>query len=118
MGSLPEIDLSKAMEAVDGDSELLKELVAMFIDDYPRQMEEIQNAIEEKNSDCLTRTAHSLKGAVGNFGAKKQYDLAYQLEMIGKEERMNDAIEAYYQLENEMESLGQYFSTPEWEQNL
>ena len=49
--------------------------------------------------------AHSLKGSVGNFGAKRAYDAAYQLEKLGKEEKMGDAAVALTKLEKEFKTL-------------
>jgi HPt (histidine-containing phosphotransfer) domain-containing protein len=65
----------------------------------------------------VERTAHSLKGNVGIFGARKAFDLAYELETRGREARLDGAKEVVERLENELLKLKRYFSTPGWEQN-
>jgi HPt (histidine-containing phosphotransfer) domain-containing protein len=40
------------------------------------------------DAGILEREAHSLKGAVGNFGAKEAYEVAHHLEKLGKEGEM------------------------------
>ncbi len=51
---------------------------------------------------ALERTAHSLKGSIGNFGAKRSFDAAYRLEKLGKEGKMDESKEAFKELEKEL----------------
>ena len=111
-------DLSKVMDTVDGDKELLKELVGDFLKEYPKQLDELREVIERGDSQQLARSAHSFKGAVGNFGVKSAYDLAYQLETLGGESRMDTAITVFKKLEKEMVQVRSFFSMPDWENNL
>jgi CheY-like chemotaxis protein/HPt (histidine-containing phosphotransfer) domain-containing protein len=111
------IDLSQAMDAVDGDKELLKELACEFIEDVPQQLGEIRSVIKKGDAHQLERKAHSFKGAVGNFGAKTAWELAYRLENLGRESRVRGAIGVYNRLEMEMAKFKLFFSNQEWEKN-
>ena len=99
------IDRECAMELVDGDRELLKEMVEIFLDDCPKLLNNIRNAIEEQNSDLLEREAHSIKGAVGVFFAGQATETAFRLEKIGNSGELSMAEEAYRELEREIERL-------------
>ena len=57
------LDLSRALRWVDGDRELLVELVDVLIEDYPRRMDALRSAIQSGDSAIARDTAHSLKGA-------------------------------------------------------
>jgi CheY-like chemotaxis protein len=113
--SVGAVDLTKAMDTVDGDKELLKELVGDFLKEMPQHLEELQGVIDRGDAGQVERKAHSLKGNVGIFGAKVAYDLAYDLENRGKESRLEGAEDVFSRLEEEMMKLKVFFSKPEWE---
>ena len=113
-----EMDLSRAMEAVDGDAELLKELLDEFIEEIPNQLAELRAVLAEKDADQVERKAHSLKGAIGNFGASSVVDLAFELESRGREGHLDGADLVLDKLEHELNQFKMFFSTPEWESAL
>ena len=67
-------DMAAALERVDGDLELMKELAGLFLGECPRRMAEIRQAIDVRDGPALQRAAHYLKGSVGNFGARRAFD--------------------------------------------
>ena len=88
-----------------GTLNLLKEIIEIFLDDHPNQMKQIQEGISSGDAVVLEHAAHSLKGSVGNFAAKRTYDAAYRLEVRGREENLEEANEALGDLEKEIEGL-------------
>ncbi len=93
-------NLSSAMETVLGNEDLFREIAGMFIESWPDYIARIKEGITGNDAGLLEREAHSLKGAVGNFGAKKVYEAAYCLEKLGKEGTMATAQEALSNLES------------------
>jgi signal transduction histidine kinase/DNA-binding response OmpR family regulator len=81
------------MTRVDGDVELLQEIVQLFLADYPNQISNLHRAISERDNQMLVRAAHSLKGSVSNFAAKAAYELAHRLETIGRANELSSADE-------------------------
>ena len=80
-----DFDMAVALERVDGDSELLKELATLFLCDCPRWMAEIRQAIDQHDASKLHQAAHTLKGSVGNFGARAAFLAASRLETDGRD---------------------------------
>jgi HPt (histidine-containing phosphotransfer) domain-containing protein len=80
-------DMAAALERVDGDRELLKELAGLFLGECPQRMGEIRQAIYQKDGPRLQRAAHYLKGSVGNLGAHQAYEAAARLELAGRDLR-------------------------------
>lgn len=99
------LDKDEVMERVDGDIELLMDMVELFIADCPKLMSNIKNAIIQKDCNELKRGAHTLKGSVSNFSANYVYEIALELEVMGRNNDMSDAEEAYTNLEREIERL-------------
>lgn len=77
------IDRKQLMERVDGDFELLKELLTVFVEEFPAQLKEIEEAILCNNSEKLHRSAHRLKGALGNLAAEEAYETSMTMETYG-----------------------------------
>lgn len=98
-------DLSKALEVVDGDKDLFKEIVNLFLENLPDSIAQIREAIANSYSNALDKAAHSLKGSVGNFGTKRAFEAAYRLELMGKEGKLVEADAALSELEKELKDL-------------
>jgi HPt (histidine-containing phosphotransfer) domain-containing protein len=98
-------DRMQALVCVDGDRELLREVVTIFWDESPHLLAGIEAAIISGDADALERTAHRLKGSVGNFGARTAGDLARKLEAMGKTGNLAGAGEASARLREALERL-------------
>ena len=56
------LDLALALEEVDGDEELLREMAQVFLEDHPRLMATLREAVAACDPERLRRAAHTLKG--------------------------------------------------------
>jgi CheY-like chemotaxis protein/HPt (histidine-containing phosphotransfer) domain-containing protein len=105
------INKAAILARVDGDLELLRELVELFLRDHPRRLDEIREAVAQGLTVDLERAAHALKGSVGNFGAKDAVEAARRLETMGRDDELSSsggqarAEQAYAQLEAELTRL-------------
>ena len=91
------LDRALALSRVGGDAELLKEIAALFIEDYPNVLAELRAAAARADAHGVERAAHGLKGSVANFGAQAAVDAAFQLEQMGRAgdlSRVREAIDA------------------------
>jgi CheY-like chemotaxis protein len=72
------------LERVEGDQELLAEIINLFVDDAPRLMEAMRGALQQGDMTVLERSAHSMKGAASNLSANLTAAAAMQLEKDAK----------------------------------
>jgi HPt (histidine-containing phosphotransfer) domain-containing protein len=77
----------------------------MFVADYPKMLEEMENAINTQDAPTLQRTAHALKGMVGNFQIETAVRKAYALEKMGTTAAFGQAAETFRQLADELATL-------------
>ena len=98
-------DRDAALERMDGDVELMKELVGLFLDECPQRMAEIREALTRRDATKLRQAAHTLKGSVGNFGAREAFEGARRLETIAQEQDWEHAEEAWAALEAAIDRL-------------
>jgi len=102
---LQQLDESLALSRVGGDVELLKEVVELFLDDYPSTVEKIKDAVASRNALALEHAAHSLKGSVSTFGAARAFEAAFTLEKQGRSGDLTGAQDGLHQLEQALEAL-------------
>jgi signal transduction histidine kinase/DNA-binding response OmpR family regulator len=74
----------QVLARVGGDRELLAEISRLFVDDAPRHLQNIREALDARNAESLRRAAHGLKGAAANFDADGVVSAARALEEIGR----------------------------------
>jgi signal transduction histidine kinase/sensor domain CHASE-containing protein/DNA-binding response OmpR family regulator len=73
-------DRQSALERLDGDENLLRELVTLFLKDAPQHLTEVETALRAGDLERVARVAHTMKGAIGNFGTTDAYDAVVRLE--------------------------------------
>jgi two-component system, sensor histidine kinase and response regulator len=98
-------DIASAMLQVDGDIELLGELTEMFIDDSRNRMNELRQAITQRDGQGIERIAHCIKGALSIFQARPSVDAAERVEIIGRSRELDSSEAAFTALEVEMNRL-------------
>jgi PAS domain S-box-containing protein len=108
------LDLAALLTQVDGNRELMSELVAIFVQDYPRQLERLKRAVGEKDARGVARAAHSLKGSASNLAAAGVVAAARRLEVMGQAEDLAGAGQALQELEVELASLRVFCEQPGW----
>ena len=98
-------DRSLALSRVGGDAELLKEIACIFLEDYPRTLLQLHEAVEHGDAKALERSAHGLKGSVANFGARAAVDAALQLEQLGRTQQLAEVAHVLHSLELALAAL-------------
>src|SRR5262249_15841529 len=101
----PVLDTDELMQSVDGDLELMREIVAVFLDELPRMRSRIHDALELEDAEALSAAAHALKGAVGNLGASAAFEAAGRVEELGRVQDLSSSREAHESLRTELERL-------------
>jgi len=80
----PVFDVGAVLDSLEGDSDLLRDIVVIFLAQFPKHMESIREAISNRDPDLLQRASHALKGAAANLLAQGVVQAASKLEGIGR----------------------------------
>lgn len=72
-------------------SDFLGEMIDTFLVDAPQQILAIQAALSSGDVESFRRAAHSLKSNAASFGADRLAELAYELELLGRQNQLGDA---------------------------
>jgi len=78
------LDLSAAMINMDGDVELLQEIMEIFLETAEQQLQSIGEGIKAGDVGQVATEAHGMKGGASNFCASKFVDSALALEKLAK----------------------------------
>jgi CheY-like chemotaxis protein/HPt (histidine-containing phosphotransfer) domain-containing protein len=90
------------LERVDGDANLLRYIVELFLEELPRLLADVRDAVAGGDSEALERAAHKLRGSAGNFDAAAVGEAALRLETMAREGNTGEAAEAVAALEYEV----------------
>ena len=84
MEELQIVNKAAALERLDGDDDLYNEVIEVFFEDTPIQLDKLHKALAEKVISEVTRLSHSLKSAAGNIGAERLSAICYKAEKSAK----------------------------------
>ena len=110
----PVFDFSNTLNNLDGDQELLKDLVFLFIEDAPNHLNALKTAISEASIDNIKHHAHTLKGASANIGARQMQEQAVKLEQAAAEQDLATASTHVTTLHTQFDELVQAASGLDW----
>jgi HPt (histidine-containing phosphotransfer) domain-containing protein len=99
---LPRCEPEAAIARLEGDEELYGELVEQLFADSVAMLQKLDLAIGAGNSAQVHYLAHSFKGQSATCGATAVADLAFELELLGREERLENAPLLYAKLDAAM----------------
>lgn len=100
--------LQHLLATVEGDWQLLREVMDIYFTDAPVQMDRIRQAIDHNDPLEVREAAHSLKGATGAFGKDNiVFSLAFSLEEMGQSGRLEHAEDRYQHLTKALTSMEQ-----------
>jgi signal transduction histidine kinase/CheY-like chemotaxis protein/HPt (histidine-containing phosphotransfer) domain-containing protein len=104
--------LSTVLNRFDGETDLVRELLGLFLEDYPNHLAEIRDAASAGDASRLHRAAHTLKGALGNFCQPAVLEPVQDLETLACSNAWGNVYSAVDRLEEVLDRFVQ--QTSEW----
>ncbi len=102
-------DQAAFLDRVSGDKELAREVLQLFLEDFPRQIEVLREALARSEAELVRRQAHTIKGASGNIGALALQGIALRFEKAADGEAeglVREMEEAFMELKETLKRLG------------
>ncbi|MEB0139223.1 MULTISPECIES: response regulator [unclassified Undibacterium] len=104
-GALHDRDFDYRQALLGADEEIVKIIGQSFLDVCDQYISELADAIASHDAELLHRSAHTMKGVVGNFQAQPMESLAQVLENRGKQSDFSDVAALLADLSAELEHL-------------
>lgn len=102
--------LDTLLQNLDGDADSLAELIATYLEDAPRQVEALQQAISSGTSGTVERIAHTLKGTSSAFGATILCQTCQKLERSSAAGDLNGAVVSLQEIKAELPRVHSFLS--------
>jgi PAS domain S-box-containing protein len=99
------VDWAAALEHLGGDPGLLRDLIGLFLAEYPEWLAQARRAAAAGDAAALKRAAHNLKGSMAHFGAHEAFEAARKLEIMGRDGILGGAVEACAELTRQLERV-------------
>ncbi|MYN02000.1 response regulator [Pseudoduganella sp. DS3] len=100
------LDAIRALSAGQGDA-LLHRVLRAFLQDTPRQLAALRDAIGASDPDTIRKIAHSQKSSAANVGADALAGLFKSMEQLGRAGQTQGTTDLLAQLEREFQSVRQ-----------
>ncbi len=94
----------RQLEAMTGQS-LVRELLGRFLEEAPRAVERLREALGRGDLPTFTFVAHSLKGSSSQFGALRLAALSAELERRGRSATLDGTARVLADVESEVRRL-------------
>jgi HPt (histidine-containing phosphotransfer) domain-containing protein len=113
MNPPPVIDLPtfEALKEAMG-ADYINELVQAYFEETPQLLSKLQQALAKQDCEAFRQAAHSIKSTSNSFGALQFGGLAKELEMMGREAKLDGAagkvetlVEDYGLVQKKLEEL-------------
>ncbi len=88
------IDLAELLARVENDRELMRDLLLIFKEEFPRHLQALRDAVASMNGERVAAEAHSLKGMLSNLAAGPAAGAAARLEQLGRNREVSEFREA------------------------
>jgi CheY-like chemotaxis protein/nitrogen-specific signal transduction histidine kinase/HPt (histidine-containing phosphotransfer) domain-containing protein len=104
-GAVPDTNQQVLNAHFHADKELEFEVVQAFLEEAPRLINRLEQALTESDSAALCDGAHALKGAAAQIGAAAVVEAAKALEMMGRTGDLSKSKQMFAQLVQETDRL-------------
>jgi HPt (histidine-containing phosphotransfer) domain-containing protein len=78
-------DCGELFERVDNDCELLRDIIGIFKQEFPRLLQTLEDAVQAQDTKRVAIVAHTLKGMLSNLAASQAAATAARLEQLGRQ---------------------------------
>lgn len=95
----PEAIANLQLLGEEGDNSFLREILTIYLEDVPKRLGELKQAVASEDQPVFTRSAHTIKGSSANVGAREMQELAATLEERSRVEPIASLFPAIAELE-------------------
>jgi len=94
-------DVNPILSKFNHDMEFYCELAEIFLLDAPQQLDSLEKSLKKKDAEGVEKHAHKLKGASGNFGLERLYELFSELQRCGNQKNLDEAFSIFSEVTDE-----------------
>ncbi len=100
-------DRKTFLERLGGDEALMGDLLEIFLDDTPNQINALYEAVENKSAKDIRIQAHTIKGSAANIGAPALKEAALNMENSARNGDIANAVSLFLAVKKAYSKLEQ-----------
>jgi HPt (histidine-containing phosphotransfer) domain-containing protein len=100
-----QLDHDELVEQLGGDLDMAKELVSLFLGEWPGEFEKVRRGVDSGAVEEVRIAAHTLKGVIGNFSRGPSMHTAGKLEAIARSGSLAGTAELVTALDRQLRAL-------------
>jgi CheY-like chemotaxis protein/HPt (histidine-containing phosphotransfer) domain-containing protein len=101
-------DLMKLLRGLKGDEELLRSIIAKFLETWPWRVAELHGALRDRDGEAVSTAAHALRGSVTLVGAVAAGERLEELENLGESGELSGAPGVMEELEGALARVTEF----------
>ena len=102
------MDMKAYTETKEIMGEVFYDLIATFLEFMPAQVEELERAIQQKDTEQIFAIAHRIKSSSSSIGANGMAAQAQQIELKGRDGETDGTAELFEELVNKYTRVSQF----------
>jgi|SRR5579872_3737512 len=99
------VNLTDLLARVENDRDLLRELVGIFKEDFPRLLQSLQESVAREDMKNVQDTSHALKGMLSGLSVMQAAATASRLEQMARGGITSGLTDALALLESQVAQL-------------
>ncbi len=108
----PEIDVERLLAMADGNEDMVRELVELYLTQTQEQMVKLQQALAAGEGDSVYRLAHTSVGASATLGLTSIVPILREIEKLARANQLQTIPPLYQNALAEFEKIRRFFSNP------
>lgn len=100
-------DLQSVLDMVDGELDFVRDLVDMYLSNFPEQNDELRAAFAAGDAEKVRKVAHRLKSSTGNLGGRRAQAAVVELEYQAMDGQLDGADALFAQCQTELGAFEQ-----------
>jgi two-component system sensor histidine kinase/response regulator len=97
------VNVTELLIRVDNDRDLLRELIEIFKEEFPRLLQQLREHIVRGDMKSVENTSHGLKGMLSGLSAMRAAGVAARIEQMGRDGNSSGLNDEVALLEREVE---------------
>ena len=93
------IDFDELLERAENDRELMRDLLAIFMEEFPQRLHALRESVASLNATNVVLEAHALKGMLSNLAAVEAAIAAADLERLARNGETSKLPESFSRFE-------------------
>ena len=104
----------EALSRYDGDTEILKSIINVYLEDTEERLKNMAPALKEKDSRTITHIAHSIKGGAAYIGADVMRNTAGEIEEASKKGGLENIEPLMNKIKQDFNTFSQTIKNYNW----